>query len=844
MRIENFLTHVSLGRAALQDRRNVLLESLGFESIDSRHSNIKAAYSKTCEWLLKHPDYLDWRDPYKFADHRGFLWINGKPGAGKSTLMKFVYSSAKKETVANEAVTSFFFNSRGEELEKSTMGMHRSLLLQLLEKFPDLQEVLDDPYSARRNHDDWPTWEIEVLQDLFSNAVAKLGQRRLTCFIDALDECDEDQVRDMVTYFEDLGEKASQAGTKLYICFSSRCYPYIEIQNGRQLRLEYQTGHGQDLEKYVRSNLRTGTSKSIEEVRSVILQKSAGVFMWVVLVVDILNKEFKRGRIFAVKKRLQEIPPKLSELFKEILRRDNENMADLLLCIQWILYAKRPLRREEFYFAVVSGLEPEADDLAHWDLEGISIDDINRFVLSSSKGLAEVTKSRGQTVQFIHESVRDFLVKDNGLRDLWPELGEDFQSLSHDRLKQCCYVRIRIHMATHKAPPETLPEASSFTANMLRQLTSAGSPFLEYATSYVLYHADLAAVGLPQNDFLKDFTLKDFIYLSNLFEKYEIRRHTLNASLLYIFAENNLTRLIRTTRHQLPYMDICEERYQYPLFAALANGHRDAIRALLLEDSSVPQLDDVFARLQCDRDFGYRRGRTPLEWAAMNGYVEIVRLLLIQDNTEINRVGIETNGRTPLLWAAVNGHVEVVKLLLAQDKIEINLSDSSSRTPLLGGAENGHIEVVKLLLARVEIDIHCPDWNGRTPLSIAAGTGHIEVIKLLLAQDGIDINRPDGYGRTPLAIAGEHDFIEVVKLLLAQDGIEINRPDRLDRTPLSLAAGLAHIEVVKLLLAQDGIEINRTDPTGRTPLSSAIRYNHTEVIQLLRAAGGIESPED
>ena len=137
--------------------------------------------------------------------------------------------------------------------------------------------------------------------------------------------------------------------------------------------------------------------------------------MWVVLVVPILNEELERGRIFAVKKRLQEIPAGLSELFKDLLKRDNENIDDLLLCIQWILYAKRPLTREEFYFAVVSGLDPDPVNLAEWNPKHISTDIMTRFVLSSSKGLAEITKSRDQTIQFIHESVRDFLLKDKGL---------------------------------------------------------------------------------------------------------------------------------------------------------------------------------------------------------------------------------------------------------------------------------------------------------------------------------------------------------------------------------------------------------------------------------------------
>lgn len=161
----------------------------------------------------------------------------------------------------------------------------------------------------------------------------------------------------MVENFINLGEHAVENGAKLYICFSSRHYPHIHIQHDRELTLERQLGHGQDLEKYVRSKLTTGRGKFFEEIRTEVLQKAAGVFMWIVLVVDILNKEFSRGRNFAVKKRLQEIPSELSELFRNILTRDNENMADLLLCIQWVLYAKRPLKCTEFYFAVVSGLE-------------------------------------------------------------------------------------------------------------------------------------------------------------------------------------------------------------------------------------------------------------------------------------------------------------------------------------------------------------------------------------------------------------------------------------------------------------------------------------------------------
>ncbi|GKT79575.1 PFS domain-containing protein [Colletotrichum tofieldiae] len=233
-----------------------------------------------------------------------------------------------------------------------------------------------------------------------------LGQRRLICFVDALDECDEEQVREMVTYFEDLADEATTDGVQLQICFSSRHYPHIEIQNGLKLTLEDQPGHKQDLEKYVRNCLRVGKRSDAEEIKAGILEKANGVFMWVVLVVDILNKEYGRGRISAARKKLSEIPNRLSDLFKDILRRDNENMEDLLLCIQWILYAKRPLTREEFYFAMLSGMPSE--DLAIYDPEKITSEDLDLSVISSSKGLAEITKSKNATVQFIHESTMDY----------------------------------------------------------------------------------------------------------------------------------------------------------------------------------------------------------------------------------------------------------------------------------------------------------------------------------------------------------------------------------------------------------------------------------------------------
>ncbi|KAK3683449.1 hypothetical protein B0T22DRAFT_519409 [Podospora appendiculata] len=431
-------------RKKLEEHRRNMMSLLRFDQIDARYYSIGAAHVTTCDWLLHHSSYIDWLDPAQFSQICGFLWISGKPGAGKSTLMKLIYEcTAQDENEGDTAIISCFFNARGFDLEKSTVGMYRSLLYQLLEEFPGLQGVLDGQQLHR----------------------GRLGQRQLICFIDALDECDEDEVRDMVDAFEEIGEHAAKTRINIRTCFSSRHYPHISIRYVKQLILKNQDGHQQDIAKYVRSKFKAGEGEAFKEASDEIILKAAGVFLWVVLVVSILNKEFDRGRIFAVQKRLREIPAGLKALFREILRRDGENMDDLLLCIQWILFAKRPLKCKEFYFAVTSGLDPNLETFqAEWHPKDVPESVMSRFVNSSSKGLAELTNLKDhnrRTVQFIHESVRDFLLIEQGLWELWPHLERDFRSSSHDRIKRCCE-----------------------TSNIF---ILTRFPFLEYATQYIFH---------------------------------------------------------------------------------------------------------------------------------------------------------------------------------------------------------------------------------------------------------------------------------------------------------------------------------------------------------------------
>jgi hypothetical protein len=353
--------------------------SLKFNQLDSHSHTVRRAHSKTCQWLADRVEYKEWLSA-QFSDPRGFLWIKGKPGVGKSTIMKFALSHAKK-TLQKDAITiQFFFNARGTELERSTVGLYRSSLFQLLQAETLLQRVLDTAPASYLTTGAEDRWHVQILQDLFRSAAEILKGRSLLCFVDALDECHEDEVRDMISHFQDLGDLAESVGFHLRVCFSSRHYPYISISRSVSLILESQEEHGQDITNYIASELHIGDGRYVPNIREQIQQKSSGIFLWIVLVVRILNKQYDRGDITALQKRLSEIPRGLSELFEDILTRECEDVQSLSLCIQWVLFATRPLTREELYFGIIAGSDEST--LQPWHEQTISIEDISRYILA------------------------------------------------------------------------------------------------------------------------------------------------------------------------------------------------------------------------------------------------------------------------------------------------------------------------------------------------------------------------------------------------------------------------------------------------------------------------------
>ncbi|KAJ4165666.1 hypothetical protein LMH87_007289 [Akanthomyces muscarius] len=874
---------------SLDEGRKRALDWLRIDQIDRRYNTVKKAYRQTCEWLLRTSEYCDWLNPSHLVEHHGVLWIKGNPGVGKSTLMKFAVRNATNNMEKNmkKAIIYFFFYAQGQDPEKSTVGMYQSLLVQIFEQLPHLQSALDS-FDLNTRHNEAPQWSVEQLEELFEQVVQGLGTYSLMCFIDALDECSEIEIRDMMSFFEELSNQAISRNIVFQVCFSSRWYPNITISKGLSLDLGLQKGHKQDILNYIDSKLKIGHDKVAKEVRMELEQRStrSGLFMWVSLVVGILQRHYDHRGEYGLKKRLDDIPEDLHKLFHDILIRykhgiltrdmhDKEHNEDeLLLCMQCVLFARRPLAPQELYLALCPGASESGFD-------GMDEADARKLVLSSSRGLAEVTMSKETPkVQFIHESVRDFLLKGNGLYEVWPEVEWRFRGNSHERLKQCClnYTNMSIGILDGS---DLLPKAETgewIDAKLAAKKAKQRLPFLEYAVESVFYHADTAAGdGVSQAEFFQSFSTADWMTLQYLVRGFTgpVRKRRL----LYLLAEHNAANLISRHPEKLFCFKVEDEVWGAPVLAALATKSHEAVCAFMKahldiqpptshlhglykaycqngdkqntigKSSEFPPNGNILLFLlltgnelvfavalasgycKAYTKFSSNAEGTLLHYAARYWYDVAVRELLAQRAHD----GIDTvdeRGRTPLSWAVSGGPAIMPR--------ETKTFGRDNPVPLSCAAKQRQKVTVQLLLEQ-RADKEAADNHGATPLTWASRMGHEGIVQLLLAR-GAEIEATDENGWTPLSVAVlgfQSSSLKTIERLL-EKGANVNATDKTGRTPLSLAVTSQHYRsnVPLLLDPRWGANINIADNNGHTPLSWAkARVGGEAIVPLLQSKG-------
>ncbi|TGO08253.1 hypothetical protein BTUL_0219g00220 [Botrytis tulipae] len=768
-----------------------VLSSIYYPELGQRRRNANNAYEGTCSWISENRSYLQWKNT-----QRSLIWIKGKPGAGKSTLMAYVLSNFRHRD-SRHLVLNFFFHGRGAPLQKSPEGMYRELLYQLYSQASPIRERLRRSFAEKEalgQLDNDCAWGEDELKEWLFNGVTWIAQSQpVVLFVDALDEAGDENARMLIDYFDDMKKKVSQDGDdgSLKICVSCRHYPNVSLSEGFEVNVE--NHNMRDIALFVNAQLVTRitnwnndrvTSDGRAEMEAAIVRKSLGVFQWVKLVVPMAAETFNDTEI--------------------------KYRSKTLLLMQWVALAERPLTATELRIAMACDNGSDNPGHKRWEDSEDYIESDRRMetlLKTFSGGLVEIAlyTSGLYRAQFIHQTVVDFMFS-GGLLYLvqisTPLVTRAFAveaesansqiiGQSQDRLSRSC-----MNYFKH---PEILQEDWSSDSEKLEELKTHKYRFFEYAVEKWSIHAEKAERrGQCQKHLIQQLEQPPGffkIYISMLgsvaIHNYGVQR---GSTILHLMAYANL---------------------------------QSSAREILRRGDSVEDQDQNWSR--------------PLHCASYQGHIEMVQLLL-DAGADIKAT---QNGRsTALEVAASRHHDDVIQLLLERGA---NINDvSNSGTALEGACFSGDINLVQKLLA-IGAAINPEARFGGTPLKAAARKGHADVVRLLL-DNGANVDQYDDYNGTALQTAAWASQIEVVKILL-EKGAAVNAQGgnfggalqrAADATSLYNNVGTT-IELLELLI-NHGAEINMSGGIWGSPFAAVVKgfgsidFNDGEIdprIQLL-----------
>ena len=728
------------------------LDSLAFQEMSYRQQEILKTRTHSSGWILQHDCYLAWLE-----DKCGLLWIKGKPGSGKSTLMKRIFQELSK----NENLQlAFFLHRRGTLLQQTVIGMFRALLYQLLKAVPAVGTEFGKCYQEKSRaqgeaNKEW-SWQIQELRELFeATVIAATAIRHVVIFVDALDEAGEEPPREIASYLHSLNRLALESGGQLSVCFSCRHYPIVAINTGFEICVEDENREG--IDAYITEELSkrliietsgANHNDNLTVLQSILSNRASGLFLWAILMTPRVAMQYNDGRsLKRIEHALSNVPLDLDGLFLDILTKpvDDKAREQRLLVIQWISLAERRLSLEELRVALACD---DALVIPHqfyyWESKDFIEDDIQmkKLVISLTGGLAETQHGR---VQFIHQSVNDFLIKDTFrcLRD--PLSSESLVGHGHNRLSRSCINFLKLGEVWN---------VRKFTLKVYKHLV-----LINYATMYCFVHAEKAEYyGSLQHDLLQLLDWPSHQFFRNLRRLTEGRSsprfpYTEGITLMHVSAVSNLQSTMQLLLKNGAQVNETDENGNSPLHYAAQGGH-DHLATMLL-DSNV----NVEAKNKSQI--------SALEQAAAKGHENFVRLLLDRGAEVSSKPGFRDNA---LYGASLNGSTTLVGLLLNAGA-DVHTQGGKYGNALQAASYNGKEAVVRLLLA-AGANVNAQGGEYGNALQAASWIGSEEAVRLLLER-GANVNAQGGEYGNALQAASYGGHEAVVRLLL-EEGANVN----------------------------------------------------------------------
>ncbi|KAF5004029.1 hypothetical protein FDECE_9442 [Fusarium decemcellulare] len=394
--------------AEIRRRRIAVLQWLAspnVEAIHERHVKARSSNPEACRWMLQDSRFQQWYDPLYCSTP--LLWINGKPGAGKSVMASMIIEEARR--LKNVSIVFFYLGYRDPE-RNGFLPLARAFLSQSLSQNDSLLLHFEEKMSTASSHA--VLSNLALAQELLHTA---LKSRKTFIILDGIDECVRDERKEICGWFRSVVDSLPRTKHDEIRClFISQddgiarkdlsIVPVISIKSDQ---------NKSDIATFSRSwqdriERKFGSLKELGlNLTEIVTARSKGIFIFAKCVLEELYQQPSKDSLLR-EWRADTFPSELNEVYDRILRRlmddqVKQRRAITKKLLSWISLSKRPLRWFEIQAAVSIDLEEETINEIHSD----------------------------QTVELVHSTVRDFLVTEGTIQTSKVELELCLLSLAY-----------------------------------------------------------------------------------------------------------------------------------------------------------------------------------------------------------------------------------------------------------------------------------------------------------------------------------------------------------------------------------------------------------------------------
>ncbi|KAK4182677.1 NACHT and WD domain-protein [Podospora australis] len=314
-------------------------------------------FDGSCEWFLQKDSFSRWRD----GPCSQILWVQGKPGMGKSVLAGRVIDEMRHGLGGGMPKhCSFYFFSHSERSRCTAAVFLLTMAWQMAVLHPEILQVISRAAKLWKDSRLSMTDHSPVWRRIFVDRILKVKLNKTQYWIiDGFDECSQQsELLSMLLTIQQMWPLSILVTSRN--SFSATCTSLLPDANVVSVSLGEDDSR-QDIDQFVDSHIRLVPSQdeaTRNEMAREIKEKSMGCFLWVRVVLAQLQKVHSTT---AAQRVLESVPPDMDELYRRILKSMLEEQLDRRFAkaiLKWAVCSSRPLTAEELHTA----LEVDLDD--------------------------------------------------------------------------------------------------------------------------------------------------------------------------------------------------------------------------------------------------------------------------------------------------------------------------------------------------------------------------------------------------------------------------------------------------------------------------------------------------